>query len=144
MKGQKEKIRRNENYFLAVILGWALPGAGHWILGQRKQAVILGALLLGTFWWGETIAEGYAVTRKEHEYFFYGQAGIGVSAFIANQVQSNKLPAVITQEIDREVPVDLQTGILLTSISGILNIILVLYVMDPRSWERREERRRTR
>lgn len=126
-------------YLIAVAASWLLPGAGHWLLGHRLRAVLLGMLLLGTFWWGEAIAGGYAVTRKEHPIFFYGQIGNGLSAVLADRIPpwADVAPnpgAPAADKIDRKIPPGLATGILLTSISGLLNLLLILEVMDPRSW----------
>jgi hypothetical protein len=127
----------------AAILGWLVPGLGHWVLGYRKQAVILAVLLLGSFWGGEFVSSGYAVTRREHPIFFYGQVGNGASAIIANGLQWGDLPAplVIQRQstpfarptgIDRKIPPLLTTGILFTSVSGLLNMLVVLQLLAPR------------
>ena len=142
-------FRPGLEYLAAVILSWLVPGAGHWILGQRVRAVLLAVLLLGTFWWGETMASGWAVTRKEHEIFFLGQIGNGLSAILANfyenkedvkpNVGGNR--PVGERAIDRKIPSHLSIGILLTCISGLLNLLLVLHTMDPRSWQERPSER---
>jgi len=130
-------------YVFAVIMSWALPGAGHWLLGFRVRGMVLGVLLLGTFWWGEAVAGGYAVHQKEHPVFFYGQVGIGASAFVAVRMEPranvrprpDDFPAFGAKPIDRRIPPGLPIGILLTSVAGLLNVLLVIYVMDPRTWE---------
>ena len=98
--------------------------------------MVLSVLLLGTFWWGEVMAKGYAVKRDEHPYFFIGQVGNGFSALLADRIELAKLdPRNPRQgEIDRTIPEGLAMGIFLTSISGLLNVLLILHVMDPRSW----------
>ncbi len=129
----------NLDYILAVGLSWLVPGSGHWIMGRPVRGLILGAVLLGSFWWGEWISKGYAVTRTEHPIFFYGQIGNGLSAMLANGWESGDLrprvPPHQRRAIDREIPPQLTTGILLTCVSGLLNMLLVLHIMDPRSWE---------
>ena len=133
---QPPPFRPGTDYFLAVVLSWLIPGAGHWLLGHRVRAVILSGLLLGTFWWGEVMAMGFAVKRDEHPYFFIGQIGNGFSALLADRLVLAELPPRNPQqrEIDRRIPPGLAMGIFLTSISGLLNILLILHVMDPRSW----------
>jgi hypothetical protein len=135
-------------YLLALVLAWAVPGLGHWILGYRARAVVLGALLLVMFWWGEAAAGGYAVIRAEHPYFFYAQIGMGASALIADRVEwapdvQRAPPPGAQGRLDRTIPPLLTTGILLTSVSGLLNMLLVLHILDPRTREgrRREEGR---
>ena len=136
---QGPAFKPGTDYLLAVVLSWLIPGAGHWLLGHRVRAVVLSVLLLGTFWWGEVMAKGYAVKRDEHPYFFIGQVGNGLSAFIADRIELDKNlqphnPFQRETKIDRTIPPDLAMGIFLTSISGLLNVLLILHVMDPRSW----------
>ncbi len=144
-------VRRREDrswiwngYVKAIALGWAIPGAGHWILGWRFRAALVAGLLLGTFWAGEAMSGGYAVTRKEHDWFFYAQIGNGASAILADRLQWATVepnpPA--PNRIDRSIPPALTTGILLTSVSGLLNMILVLHLLDPRTWVRAAAERR--
>ena len=143
-------FRPTPEYLTAVLLGWLIPGAGHWLLGQRTKAVVLASVLLGLFWWGECLAGGYAVIRKEHEWFFLGQIGSGLSTLIANKYEwadvkpaENTPVAMDSKPIDRKIPggqAGHSMGILLTTITGILNAVLVLQIMDPRSWEARRRR----
>jgi hypothetical protein len=124
----------------AAFLGWLVPGLGHAVLGYPVRGCVLGVLLLGTFWYGEIISSGYAVTRQEHGIFFYGQIGGGLSALVADRLQWGDLPIAPSlnpgsHAIDRKIPTLLTTGILLTSVSGLLNFLLVLRILDPRSWE---------
>jgi hypothetical protein len=129
-------------YVLAVALAWLVPGAGHWILGQKVRAVVLGVLLLGLFWWGEIGAQGWAVFYREHPYFYWGQVGNGLSTLLADKCQwgAQVRPPGVKTGIDRTIPAFLSTGILFTSISGLLNVLLVLHVMDPKTWERQAAR----
>ena len=137
-------FRVDADYILAVVLSWLVPGAGHWMLGRRGWGAFLGALLLGTFWWGEVSAGGYAVYRKEHPIWFFAQVGNGASALVANGLQWAEIPPPPAmwggKMIDRNIPTGLQMGILLSSVSGVLNVLLILEVMDPRTWERRRRR----
>jgi hypothetical protein len=118
-------------------LGWLVPGLGYWLLGFRVRAVVLGTVVLGLFWYGEwTLADKLAVSRTVHPYFFVGQAGIGASAFVADELWGEPRPEA---QIDRDLPVHLNLGILFTLIGGLLNVLLVLHCADPRAWEEARE-----
>jgi uncharacterized protein DUF6677 len=127
------------NYLLAVAFAWLVPGSGHWIIGRPVRGLAMFFILAGSFWWGEWISSGYAVTRVEHPIFFYAQVGNGLSALLADKIQFGDLPPRVPPqhrtEIDHQIPPQLTMGILITSVSGLLNILLVLSIMDPRSWE---------
>jgi len=40
-----------------VILAWLIPGAGHFLVGQRKRGIILGALVIVTFLFGMFLSD---------------------------------------------------------------------------------------
>jgi hypothetical protein len=132
---------------VTAAVSWALPGSGHWCLGYRVRGVVIGVTLLGTFWLGQSVfGENRAVTRSVHPIFFILQGGSGVSAFIANAywgmpLDENGYPLEPGQveHLDHSLPRHLNLGILLTSIAGLLNLLAVLHVLDPRSWTEAQE-----
>lgn len=130
---------------LAAVLTWLIPGAGYWLLGYRKRAVILAALVLGLFWTGELILSGngegqyMAVTREVHPIFFCLQAGNGLSTFLANWAWGGAVHYDVLQPI-KDVPRYLNLGILFCVVSGMLNLLLVLNVLDRKTWLRAGEK----
>ncbi len=139
-----EKILSGNNSLydrlLAGVLSWLVPGAGYFLLGYYWRAVILGTLLLGLFWTGECLIGGFmAVTYAVHPVFFCLQAGNGLSTFIANGLWG--APVVNAENlghIQTNVPPYLNLGLLFCVVSGMLNILLVLHVLDVRTWNREE------
>lgn len=128
---------------LAGVLSWLVPGAGYWLLGFKWRAVLLGTLLLGIFWTGECLIGGFmAVTYEVHPVFFCLQAGNGLSTFIANGLWG---AAVVNPDnihhIQTDLPPYLNLGLLFCVVSGMLNILLVLHVLDVRTWNREERHR---
>jgi hypothetical protein len=137
-------------YVLAVIASWLLPGAGHFQLGYRKRGMVLCLTVLGLFWMGQALAECRAVNRSIHPILYFAQVGSGFSPLLSNQlwgVPANRHPNAAG--LDNDLPAQLSTGILYTTIAGLLNLLLILHVADPRTWanralEEREERENTR
>jgi hypothetical protein len=41
---------------LVALAGWVLPGAGHWLVGERTRAIVIGATILGLFLLGLLLA----------------------------------------------------------------------------------------
>ena len=120
---------------LAAVLTWLIPGAGYWILGHRKKALLLGSILLGLFWVGESILGGsMAVTHEVHPVFFYLEAGNGLSTFIANWAWGTPVHNDSLSEI-QAMPIHLNLGILFCVISGMLNTLLILNILDPETWQ---------
>ena len=127
---------------LAGVLSWLVPGAGYFLLGYYWRAVILGTLLLGLFWTGECLIGGFmAVTYEVHPVFFCLQSGNGLSTFIANGLWGD--PGVRVDNlglIQTNLPAYLNLGLLFCVVSGMLNILLVLHVLDVRTWSKKERR----
>jgi len=93
--------------------------------------------LLALFWVGESLLAGdMAVSREVHPYFFVGQAGNGLSAFLADHFWGTAHDLGPRAPIDRNLPPHLNLGILCTIVSGLLNVLLVLHCLDPRSYEK--------
>ena len=132
----EKPFRLSYQYLCTGILSWLLPGAGHWLLGYRVRATVICVSLLGAFWTGESLlADNLAVTREVHPVFFCLQAGNGFSAFLADGLWGDAIhQEENTRKIHDDLPVDLNLGILLCSVSGLLNLLVVLHVFDPRTW----------
>lgn len=133
------------NYVSTVALSWLIPAAGYWVLGQRVRAVILGTLILGAFWTGQAMAEFRAVNRDLHPIFFAGQLGNGFSTLLSeyyvrhavarsHRDAAGESDSRDDRRVDRKLPEHLGTGINYTTISGLLNLLLLLHLADPRTW----------
>ena len=81
-----------KNPFVAAILGYLIPGAGHLYQGRYFKGVLFLICIAGTFCYGMRMAEGKAVYYKKAEdvdkgiisnYAFLAQAGVGVPALAA-------------------------------------------------------------
>ncbi|MBI4583086.1 MAG: hypothetical protein HY717_03575 [Planctomycetes bacterium] len=122
----------NFDYLSTVLAGWLIPGAGHWILGQRARAAILFAAVNATFWIGQYLGDFRPVNRAIHPIFFWGQVGNGLGTLVSNYLWGEKRTP--PPGVDRTLPPLLNTGILFTSIAGLLNLLLVLHLADPKTW----------
>lgn len=70
--------------WLAFVLAWALPGLGHWWVGERRRALLIGASVLGLFFGGLLVGGLDAVDQTEDGPWFLAQAWNGPVAFIAD------------------------------------------------------------
>jgi hypothetical protein len=139
-------FRASGEYFFSIISAWLLPGAGHWLLGHRVRGIVMGAAILALFWVGQSLAvtdeapglpsKPIAVSRKINPVFFGCQVGNGLSTLVSDIVWGKERYSAADQSrIDRTLPPNLNLAILFTSVSGLLNYLLILHVMDPRSWK---------
>ena len=60
-----------------AVAGWLLPGAGHFLRGERMKAIVFAVTLVGCFVAGEVMSEFRAVSRYEHDIAFWAQIGAG-------------------------------------------------------------------
>ena len=105
------------NPFVAALLAWLLPGAGHWYIGQRGKAVVFCFVLVTTFTLGVLLTGGGGVDLERHSYSFVLQAGQGLVALAALLFTAGapELPASGTSDL----------GMLLTLVGGALNLLLI-------------------
>jgi hypothetical protein len=126
---------RPGDYAVTAVAAWLVPGAGHWMLGYRVRGSIIAVTLLGAFWLGQSVlAENMAVSHKVHPIFFTLQAGNGLSALAAGYFWHQPKYPNETKAIDRALPPHLNLGILFCCLSGLLNLLVVLQLLDPRTW----------
>ena len=123
-------------YVSAGLAGWLIPGAGHWMLGFRVRALVIGATVLGLFWFGEAVvADHMAVSKEVHPFFYPCQMGNGLSTIVAQRFWGEPRYAMGNERPDHKLPRGYHVGILFTTVSGLLNILAVLHVLDPRTWQ---------
>jgi len=79
-----------------------------------------------------------AVTREVHWVFFSLQAGNGACAFVADHLWGTPVVADTTRTIQTDLPRHINLGILCCTISGLLNVLVVLHILDPRTWREAE------
>lgn len=76
---------------VAMVLAWVLPGLGHWYLGEKRRAMLIGAGILGLFCGGVLIGGVNAVDSKEDTIWFVGQAIVGPVALGVDAAHQNLL-----------------------------------------------------
>lgn len=104
---------------IALALGWCVPGAGHWVLGQRGKAIFFFAAIMLTFAAGVALADFRNVKNEDNEFYWVGQLGCGLILFIAN--------AVVGYVPAGKVPIEwYEIGLLYICVAGMMNVVLLL------------------
>lgn len=118
-------MQKNDNsasfwFFLAVVglAGWAVPGAGHWLIRERKRAVIILLVVLGLFVGGLYIGSlGVLETAQSAWYIFVGQ------------ILASPLVGALTQwAASRSFDVfgrPQEIGMIYTIVAGLLNLLSI-------------------
>ncbi|MFA7236239.1 MAG: DUF6677 family protein [Phycisphaeraceae bacterium] len=129
----------------AAILAWLIPGAGHFILGQRARGIIIGITIASLYLGGLLIGGISSVDRKENYLWYYAQLFTGpvtigidywhqslkyparevlhVSFPQVNQPDYDKLPYV--QSVGRVN----ELGTLFCAVAGLLNLLVIMDVV---------------
>jgi len=115
------------------VLAWLLPGAGHYLLGERDKATLFSALIFATFVAGWAMGSFQGVFIGPGRYASLAQAPAGVVsliAFVAAGCQGIK-----TVPLDRVYRL-FSAGTLYTCVAGLLNALLVFDAV-VRSYEKK-------
>ncbi|MBL1217024.1 MAG: hypothetical protein D8M59_05955 [Planctomycetes bacterium] len=134
----------------APILGWLLPGLGHWSLGYRRRGVLIAVGVLSIYVLGLLIGGLYVIDSKNARWWFYGQCLSGPATPIIQYWRSaGHEPPAIPPETDLppghgDTPGDAgsaqttltpsfshinEVGTLYTTIAGMLNLVALFDVM---------------
>ena len=131
------------DYALTAVASWLIPGSGHWLLGYRLRGAILGIGILGLFWFGESaLANNMAVSRETSPIFYGCQMGNGLSTMVSQQLwgkphtpKEASRGGANYRPPDATIPRYYHFGMLFTTVSGLLNMLVVLHVLDPETWK---------
>ncbi len=105
---------------LALLLGWAVPGAGHAYGGQWGKAVLFAVLILGLFTAGVILGSGTNVLRGE--LWIAAQICAGAPTLIMMPVSGHLAE---THGVDWAAP-RREMGTLYTAVAGFLNLLVML------------------
>jgi hypothetical protein len=105
------------------VLGWAVPGLGHWVMGDRvRGAIVFGAIGL-TFWVGLAVGGVRStIDPLNNRAWFAAQICCGghtVAALVLRRAIPDRLPYTSGWPA-------LDIGIVYTGVAGLLNLLAVL------------------
>ena len=103
-----------------MLLGWLIPGSGHLMQGRVARGLVAFVLVVGLFALGTMLAEGTNLDRTRHFYYWAGQTFLGPIVFGAELANGHP---VMTER-----PEYADAGVMLASIAGMLNVMLLLDV----------------
>jgi hypothetical protein len=114
-RGRASRIRWSPAAVAAA--SWMLPGAGHWMAGQKSKGVVVGAAVLITFVAGLGMGMGHSVDRAFYTLWWAGQAFCGVGTLFASLVTA---PMTMS-----EYPELLDLGYILCTVAGLMNLMVM-------------------
>lgn len=119
-----DSVQSSTNTALICAAAWALPGAGHLLLGRRSKGVVLCAALVLMFACG-LLLEGqlfpFQLSQPLVALEAFADVGIGMPYFVAR---------VLGVDGGRIVAVTYEYGNVFMIVAGLLNMLVVLDVYD--------------
>ena len=106
-----------------LLLGWLVPGLGHLTVGRFAKGIMFFVVLGLTYSVGIAFAEQHAILPKEHPFAFVGQLGLGLPTLIV-VLRGRGEEALMAPGPERVPFID--TGILFTTVAGLLNYLVLL------------------
>ena len=125
---------------LAAAAGWLVPGAGHWMAGQRAKGLVLGLIILALFTAG-LLMKG-AMVPAELAGSLHSREWIArniVSAISLVMRMGCGLPAILAAALrwggtSNTLPY-YEIGGVYTAVAGALNLLAVFSLFDSRARE---------
>lgn len=121
-----DRSRDNLAPLTALILGWAIPGAGHAFMGRWGKGLLFFVLIVGLLVAGFALGGGTNVQIKDEQHnivwWFAAQAGCGgpALALVPLSQYFETRGAIDWADPHREI------GTLYTAIAGFLNILVMM------------------
>ena len=113
----------------AALLGWLVPGFGHWLIGDTARGIVL-AVTIVSLWVSGLLIGGLGVIDSQENPWWYG-------------AQAMTAPSIAVEYVCRRRDIQPshgrvhEQGVLYTALAGLLNLLAVVDVLY-RSPERAE------
>lgn len=121
--------RRPASTAFAALLAWAVPGLGHWWIGERVRGVILFVVITTTFWAGVAVAGvRTAVTPKENGLWIAAQICAGPQALLALH-WSERIRSNGDEPMSKAMWPASTIGVVYAGVAGLLNLIVIVDVL---------------
>jgi len=108
--------------WLAVLLTWLVPGAGHFLLGRRGKALLYFSLITSCFLLGLWMSDFRGVSLRNFELHFLAEMFYGGATLLAL--------ATTQQLILDSYNALLDVGVLYCSVAGLLNLCVMVDVYE--------------
>lgn len=107
-----------ERSVAGVLLGWLVPGLGHWVIGRRGKAVLLFLTVTATFAAGMLLAQGRNLDYDRDRIYFL--------AYMFNAGET-AIGWALTRGLERTHEIRfLQVGFLYTAVACLLNLVAMM------------------
>lgn len=112
----------------AYILGWMVPGAGHFIMGKRHKGLIFFGLLAGIYAFGLFLSNFRMVGYEDNPFYYVGQFGSGMTMLIGGLLEFEKASPRAGLPLSW-----LDVGLLYVCAAGLLNYVIALNALEVKA-----------
>lgn len=103
---------------LAAAASWVLPGAGHWLAGQKNKGVLVGVAVLLMFALGLLLSSGHAVDRPLRSAWWIPQVLVG---------SGTAFTTFVTAPLEEGPPGTwIDHGVAMCAVAGFMNLIVMI------------------
>jgi len=129
----KSAARTQRNPLTALILGWIVPGGGHFYGGERGKGVLFFVLITGTILAGLVLGRGTSLLygRLWNAAQFCG-GGPAIALSFVSQYYSTRGQIDWADRLN-------EVGTLYTAVAGFLNLLVMMDAYVKLAYPRREE-----
>ena len=122
---------------LIALLGWVLPGAGYWLIGQKARGVTVGITILAIFIFGILVSgirvveapdmhgPGNAFQEVLSKPWFIGQILTGPTCMVAAWISDDLAQSPRYKNIESKARLA-EIGTLYTAVAGMLNLLTIV------------------
>ena len=107
------------NVWFALVLGWLLPGLGHFYLRRQAHGLFYAVVIGGLYALGVVISRNTAVNLDIHPWYFFCQLLAGPVTPGLEAIRGHESVALG----ETIAVLDHQTGVVYTALAGVLNLI---------------------
>lgn len=108
---------------LTICVAWLFPGAGHFMMGERKRAFLLGGIVLSLFVVGLILSDFRNISPFDRHPIW------GMAHFFGGAMSGITAAATSNLTLDGEVPF-YSVGCLYSATACLLNILLMVDLFD--------------
>lgn len=114
--------------YLAAVLGWLVPGAGHLFIGQRARGGVFGLTIHALFFLGLFIGGVQSIDPPDQPIWRVVQPIAGWPWVMANNLKHGSDPRLhpgATPPLPSSMPQILDAGAVYCGIAGMLNVLVL-------------------
>lgn len=109
---------------LSLIIGWLIPGAGHWLYNKRLKGSILFGLVVLCLVIGLVLSDFRSIRFYDNPFYYLARFGCGLS-FIVTRLFTEFVPA-------GRIPLSYHDiGFLYVAVGGAINVVVLLSLYQP-------------